>query len=90
MPDGPIGSGYKTLADHLIKFHELGQMPVELGINSLDEGNGIEAPLIAHHAKWHKSCRLKLNQTKLDRLQNKQPTRKASTSSGVQTLEKQC
>ena len=68
----PIGSGYKSLAEHLIKFHELGQMPVELDINRLLEGNGIEATLIAQHAKWHKSCCLKLNQTKLDRLQNKQ------------------
>ena len=36
-----IGSGYKSLA---------GQMPVELDINRLDEGNGREATLIAHRA----------------------------------------
>ena len=85
----PIGSGYTSLAEHLIKFHELGQMPVELDINRLDEGNGIEATLIAHRAKWHKSCRLKLNQTKLNRLQNKQEAKKPSTSSAVQTRGKQ-
>ena len=46
-----IGSGYKSLAEHLIKFHELGQMSVELDINRLDEGNGREATrLIAHRA----------------------------------------
>jgi len=85
----PIGSGYKSLAEHLIKFHELGQMLLELDINRLDEGNGIEATLIAHCAKWHKSCRLKLNQTKLDRLQNKQEAKKPSTSSAVQIRGKQ-
>lgn len=52
----PIGSGYKSLAEHLSKFEELGQMLVELDINRLDEGNGIESTLIAHRAKWHKSC----------------------------------
>ena len=30
----PIDSGYESLAEHLIKFHELGQMPVQLDIKS--------------------------------------------------------
>ena len=51
----PIDSGYESLAEHLIKFHELGQMPVQLDINRLDEGNGIEATLIANRTNWHKS-----------------------------------
>ena len=64
-------------------------MPVELDINRLNEGNGIETTLIAHCAKWHKSCRLKLNQTNLDHLQNKQEAKKPSTLSAVQTRGKQ-
>lgn len=81
----PIGSGYKSLAEHLVKFQELGQMPIEVDMNRLDEGNGIEATLKAHSASWHKSCRLKFNQTKLERLQKKQADQNSNTSSAVHT-----
>ena len=40
-------------------------MPIDL--RRLDEGNGIEATLIEHKAKWHKSCHSKFNATKLVR-----------------------
>jgi hypothetical protein len=36
-------------------------MPMELNIERLDNGNGVEATLKAHHAQWHKICRLMFN-----------------------------
>ncbi len=67
----PIGSGYVSLATHLTKFSELGQVPMNIDIARLDDGDGIEATLMRHSAQWHKACCLRVNQTKLERLETK-------------------
>ena len=79
----PIDCGYKSLAGHLIQFQELGHMPID--IDSLNDGDGIEVTMVAHRASWHKTCRLRFNQTKLERLQRKSTEVKAGTSSTVHT-----
>ena len=66
-----FGTGYKSLAEHLIQFQSLGHMPMGIDINRLDNEDGIEATLMRHQACWHKTCRLKFNQMKLDRLNKK-------------------
>ena len=79
--------GYKTLEEQLFQFEKLGHVPMGIDIKSFDDGNGIEATMIKHQACWHKSCRLKFSQTKLDRLKRK-VTHEASASpsnEGVQT-----
>ena len=58
-------SGYKSLADHLPKFAEAGQLPIEVPLSYLDEGQGIEETLRFHRASWHKSCFNKCNCAKL-------------------------
>lgn len=68
---GKPGIGYKSLADHLTSFNELGHMPMNVDIEQLNDGDGIEATLVRHHASWHKACRLKFSQMKLERLQKK-------------------
>ncbi len=62
-----MGSGYVSLAKDLLQFQDLGHMPTELNLDRLDDGGGVEATLIAHSALWHKTCRLKYNQTMLQR-----------------------
>ena len=64
-----VGSGYSSLAENLIRFHELGQLPIHL--ERLDEGNGIEMAMVANSAKYHQSCRLQYNNTKLQRAQKR-------------------
>jgi len=78
-----VGSGYKTLAEQLTNFSELGDMPINVDIKQLDDGDGIEATLMRHRAGWHKTCRLKFNQTKLERLQKR--TKEKTSSSVVHT-----
>ena len=68
---GKPGIGYKSIADHLTSFNELGHMPMNVDIEQLNDGDGIEATLMRHQAGWHKACRLKFSQLKLDRLQEK-------------------
>ena len=36
-----FGSGYKSLAEHLIQFQSLGCVPMDIDINRLDDGDGI-------------------------------------------------
>ena len=58
-----VGSGYSSLAENLIKFNQLGQLPFCL--ERLDEGNGIEMTMMINSAQYHQSCRLKFNNTKI-------------------------
>jgi len=51
-----VGSGYSSLADNLIKFNQLGQLPFTLG--RLDDGSGIEMTMKNNSAQYHQSCRL--------------------------------
>ena len=64
-----IGVGYASIAQHIIQFHDLNAMPstFKLNVDKLDGGSGIEDTLRSHSAAWHKSCRNKINNLKLDR-----------------------
>lgn len=57
----------KSIANNLQKFHDIHALPLKIDILSLDEGPGIETTLTNHNAKSHKSCRLKIATTKLNR-----------------------
>ena len=44
------GDGYISLAAHLTKFSELGQIPMNIDIARLNDGDGIEPTLQRHSA----------------------------------------
>lgn len=64
-------SGYKTLSKNIPEFAKINEMPIPLDIRRVDEGDGLEAALIKNEAKYHKSCRLQFNNTKLQRAKKK-------------------
>ena len=68
---GTQGAGYKNLADLLSGFHVVEELPRGLYLSKIDDGRGIEATLIEHKAKWHDSCRLLYNKTKLKRAEKR-------------------
>ena len=70
-----IGQGYSTLSSNIIRFIELDKLPVPIDIGRLDEESGIEATLLEHKAKCHKSCHSKFSTMKLQRAEK----RKAAT-----------
>ncbi len=74
------GAGYSILAGHLRRFNELGLLPNSFLLSRLDEGSGVEAALSANNARYHKTCRLRYNKTKLDRAERRHlkiaPTKK--------------
>ena len=53
------------MAQNLVRFHEIGQLPSTVQLDCLDEGEGVEATLTANKAQWHKSCALLYNNTEL-------------------------
>ena len=65
------GSGYTTMAANLVKFDELGKLPRTVQLQRLDEGQGVEATMVAHQAKWHKPCMLQYNNTMLRRAEKR-------------------
>ncbi len=65
------GAGYKTLAENLEAFDRISCLPGTLKLSRLDEGMGIEATFRLHKAKWHDSCRLQFNKTKLQRAEKR-------------------
>jgi hypothetical protein len=58
-------SGYRTLSKNISEFAKINEMPIPLYIRRIDEGDGIEAAFIKNEAKYHESCRLMFNNTKL-------------------------
>eukprot|EP00745_Piridium_sociabile_P019364 TRINITY_DN2926_c0_g1_i4.p2 TRINITY_DN2926_c0_g1~~TRINITY_DN2926_c0_g1_i4.p2 ORF type:complete len:268 (+),score=53.47 TRINITY_DN2926_c0_g1_i4:757-1560(+) len=66
-----VGSGYSSLAANLITFSELGQLPGTLQLERLNEGYGIEAAMVANNALYHQTCKLKYNNTKLQRAEKR-------------------
>ena len=64
-----IGSGYVTLAENLQAFSELGiDTPVIKAFKNLET---LQACLLENRGKWHKSCHLRFNSTKLQRLRKR-------------------
>ncbi len=66
-----VGAGYFTIADNIKRFEELGSLPMRMDTARLDEGNGIGDTLLARSAKWHLSCKVKFNATKLRRAEKR-------------------
>eukprot|EP00794_Sanderia_malayensis_P014705 gene14705-16232_t len=65
-----IGHGYNSLANNILDFQNLG---VETPFSKLSVTNEetLASILMGKKAKWHKTCRLKYNTTKLDRLRKR-------------------
>ena len=59
------GAGYKTLAENLLGFKKIGCLPLSM-VRWVNDEN-VEQNLRSHNAKWHDSCRLLYNKTKLKR-----------------------
>ena len=98
--DIKVGQGYSTLSSNIMRFSELGELPVFLELERLDEGSGIETTLINNKAVWHKLCYNNFNTTKLQRAekrviasdseQENGPAKKYRCRSSFQEMPKDC
>ena len=63
-------------------FSRIGCLPKTVDLSRLDDGDGIEATLQQHKAKWHDSCRLGYNKTQLQHAEKrKRPTEDVANAS---------
>lgn len=80
------GAGYKSVAENLEHFFELGVLPFDISVDQLNDGSGIENTLVRNNASWHKSCKDAINNTKLKRAQKrKQQDEEQGENSSVKT-----
>ena len=61
-----VGTGYSSLAENLLQFQTLQHVPLDINLECLDDGGGIESTLMVHQAKWHKKCQLQFNKKAFD------------------------
>ena len=71
------------MAENLLRkaFEKIGCLPKTINLSRLNEGEGIEASFQQHKAKWHDSCRLKFNKTKLQRAEKRKAAPDDNSSS---------
>ena len=67
-----VGTGYTTLAANIARFGAMKCLPIEMDISRLDEGSGMKETFISRKARWHKSCYILFNTTKLKRAEKRQ------------------
>jgi len=72
--------GYQMLTKNIPLFNEVNALPIPTDIRRLDDGTRIHATLIGNNAKYHNSCRIKFNNTKLLRVQKRVKSHVPSTS----------
>ncbi|CAC5378591.1 unnamed protein product [Mytilus coruscus] len=72
--------GYKMLATNIPKFHETNSLPIPLDVRRFNNGSGIESTLTTNEAKYHPSCRIKFNNTKLKRAEQRYESTKSIKS----------
>ncbi len=70
-PSKSKNKSQSTLVDNLRSLYELNSLPLSITISRLDDGTGIEGTLKLHNAKWHKTCYVMFNKTKVDRAHKK-------------------
>ena len=59
---------YFELAQRIMTFKSHDVMPIEIDFPSLEDGCELGKSLYDHSAKHHKSCKLRFNSTKLNRV----------------------
>ena len=67
--DGLLARMDGLLARNIPQFHSVNQLPIKLDPARLDDGSGIQETLKTNHAQYRASCRILLNNTKLQRTQ---------------------
>lgn len=79
-------NSYSTVSRNILKFHEINQLPLQLNIAEINDGNGIESYFKDHSVCWHKSCANLFSNLKLERKLNQlKKVEKPSTSRTVRT-----
>lgn len=75
-----LGAGYNSMAENLQGFFAIGALPFDVKQNQLDDGSGLFNTLLKHEASRHKSCKDRINSTKLKKGRKKKEPRRVTTT----------
>ena len=64
----------------MLLLTELGMVPFAINLEQLNDGSGLDNTLLKNKALWHKSCKDKVNSTKLKRAQKRREQEEDATS----------
>ena len=81
-------SGYKTITELLVGFGRNDCLPPSINLSRLDDGSGIAETLKRYEAKWHDSCRLLYNSTKLKRAEKRKKSQEEANDDDTGSLKK--
>ena len=68
----PIATGSASPTTHLSSLCELNELPLNIDVSRLEDGDGIQETLRARNAKWHKACRVLCNAGQVERVRKRQ------------------
>ena len=79
-----VGAGYVSLANDVTAFDNAECLPKTLSMSRINDGDGVEATLEYHRAKFHKSCRLQYSKSRLERVTKRKNTEAESSTACVE------
>ena len=81
--DVEVGLGYYSLETNLERCRSLNWFPADISVEHLDDGNGMAITLQKYEAKWHKTCRNKFSDLKIDRYEKRKRKEESEGTSGT-------
>ena len=79
-----VGAGYVSLANDVTAFDNAECLRKMLSMSRINDGDGVEATLEYHRAKFHKSCRLQYSKSRLERVTKRKNTEAESSTACVE------
>ncbi|CAC5415488.1 unnamed protein product [Mytilus coruscus] len=70
--------GYTIMGKNIPLFYEVNALPIPQDIRRLNDGEGIESTMKKKNDKYHNLCRIKFNNTKIERAQKRHMTQMPS------------
>ena len=77
------GAGYKTIAETLQAFYDLGCLLDDVNLTRMNDGDGLEQTFVSRRAKFHTTCSLKFNKNELQRATKRKTSADEEISPGA-------
>ena len=82
------GAAYATFERDILGYDAINELPHSISVSRLNDGSGVCSTMIHNEAKWHRSCRLNYNSTKLQRLEKRKSCETADQTDSVNSSKR--
>ena len=73
----------RTLATNVAKFSDLGCLPLPIDVEQLKKSGDMVESMVTNRAKWHKSCKYKFSNLKLERAEKRKSEEEPAGESAI-------